>query len=132
LYIKWKPANTVKGFKSLAWTTEYFRRHFIGDDVVRSQDDGGMYTQLVYQFAQRWYWGLRGDFLGLPVSDFVKSTQRYSMSLTFAPTEFSRLRLYGEDEVVNPADFPTTTPASSLAVLLQLEVAMGAHGAHPF
>src|SRR5207244_3867744 len=117
---------------SLAWQTEYFQRHFDGDDLTISQNDGGIYSQLVYQFAQRWYLGGRYDYLGLPVSQFVKVTQRYSTSVTFGASEFSRWRLYGENEVVKASDLPNTSPVSSIAVMLQYEISMGAHGAHSF
>ena len=46
-------------------------------------------------------------------------------SLTFTPSEFSRLRLYVQ-ELGGPGVAATTVG------FLQVEYAMGAHGAHPF
>ncbi len=132
LYFKYKPANTAQSYTSVAWQTEYFQRHFDGDDTIAGQNDGGLYTQVVCQFARRWYVGARIDFLGIPKSQFVLPSQRYSSSLTFAATEFSRFRIYGEDEVVTANDYPQISPLSSMAVLLQFEVSYGVHGAHPF
>lgn len=132
LYVKFKPPNVADGFYSFAWQTEYFQRHLIGDNTISDTWDGGMYTQFVFQVAQRWFFGVRGDFLGLPASQFVRPEQRYSASITWAGSEFSKIRLYAEQDTVATADFPADSPASSTAVMLQMEVAMGAHGAHPF
>jgi hypothetical protein len=46
-------------------------------------------------------------------------------SITFTPSEFSRLRLYAQ-ELGGPGVAATTVG------FLQVEYAMGAHGAHPF
>ena len=46
-------------------------------------------------------------------------------SLTFAPSEFSRVRLYAQ-ELMGPQVTSTTVG------FLQVEYSMGAHGAHPF
>ena len=49
----------------------------------------------------------------------------YAASLTFAPSEFTRIRLYGQ-ELTGPGATATTVG------FLQVEYSMGAHGAHPF
>ena len=49
----------------------------------------------------------------------------YAASLTFAPSEFSRVRLYAQE--LTGAGVKSVTVA-----FLQVEYAMGAHGAHPF
>jgi hypothetical protein len=132
LYIKYKPANAAGGFHSLSFQAEYYQRHFDGTELFNAQNDGGIYAQLVYQLAQRWFLGLRSDFLGMPASQFVKPEQRYSSSLTFAATEFSRVRLYAEEENATANDFASIYPTTSFATFLQLEISMGAHGAHAF
>jgi hypothetical protein len=133
LYVKYKPANESSGYFSVAWQSEYFQRWLKGNDFYQQEYDGGVYTQLVFQLARRWFWGVRFDALGLPSSDFVRQQQRYSTSLTFVPSEFSKIRLYGMNDVLNQNDFyNTATPLSGTAVMLQFEASMGAHGAHPF
>jgi hypothetical protein len=132
IYLKWKPSNVSGGYQSLAFQGEYFRRFFLGDEVTASTSDGGYYGQLVYQFARNWWAGYRYDQIGAPTSPFVKNINRHGASLTFGPSEFSRLRLYADNETVKADDFPSTSPASSNSVLLQYEISMGAHGAHPF
>ena len=49
----------------------------------------------------------------------------FAGSLTFAPSEFSRFRLYAQ-ELTGPG------VTSSTVGFLQAEYSMGAHGAHPF
>jgi len=128
LYLKYKPPNVADGYFSLAWTTELFFRQV--PDL--GQTDGGLYSQLVLQLARRWFLGLREDLLGIPNTENQQRVQRTSLSLTYVLSEFARLRLYGERE-------SRPTPGSTLfggpddyAVLMQLEIAIGAHGAHPF
>jgi len=48
------------------------------------------------QAHRRWYFGLRGELMGIPSGDNVKREYAGAGSITFAPSEFSRIRLYGE------------------------------------
>ena len=133
LYLKYKPPNVVSGYFSLAWTTEYFLRQVqpLTSEESVSQD-GGLYTQLVFQIARQWYLGVRQDFLGIPHSTLQSRVQRTSLSVTFATSEFARIRLYGERETTPAAGQSIFSGPECYAVYLQLEVAIGAHGAHPF
>jgi hypothetical protein len=115
-------------YLSLQWTTEFF---------VRVLADGGPttgagYSDVVLQFARRFYLGGRFDLVGAPgttvaMSDDSRLPRRYgyAASLTFARSEFSRIRLYGQ-ELTGPG-VPSTTVG-----FLQAEYSIGAHGAHPF
>ena len=154
LYVKWKPPNVSGSYQSLAWQTEVIFRHLgegnaifpgAGPATVPGEWDGGLYSQVVYQFARRWFLGLRGDVLGLPVSSAIPRTLRGALSLTFQASEFSRLRVYAEVEhlgdarsVANaaytlaPDSLVASDPRTSGAAYLQLEVSIGAHGAHPY
>jgi hypothetical protein len=85
---------------------------------------------------------VRGDLIGLPASSVTARTLRGSTSITFQASEFARVRLYGEyekanlsfgNESVTPgALLPAVRPGDGLAAFLQLEISIGAHGAHPF
>jgi hypothetical protein len=93
--------------------------------------DVGLYAQLFWRFAQRWATAGRYDFVtgadNDPLDpDWVRDRHRASAALTFYPTEFSRLRLQGS------VDVPRYLPDPIYAAVLALEVAVGAHGAHPF
>ena len=126
LYLKWKPPNVSKTWASVAWQTEYFIRDIpdlkLGLKAHR-QTEGGLYSQLVIQAHRRWFLGLRG----VPQADNVKRELAAAASLTWALSEFARVRLYGE------ARFPLTPNVrNNGAAFLQIEAAIGAHGAHPF
>ena len=101
-----------------------------------SAQDGGLYTQVVLQTARNWFVGIREDILGIPDSVLQARSTRTSASVTFAPSEFARLRLYAERETADTSSAAVRAlglaPANNLGAFLQLEIAMGAHGAHPF
>ncbi len=83
----------------------------------------GVYGSADYQFARRWYVGVRLDRSGRIQSDLIDTGG--SAYLTFWPSEFSQIRgqyrrtTYGEGVVANE-------------VLFQFNFAIGAHGAHVF
>lgn len=144
-YLKWKPLNVAQGYSSIALQAEAIVRHLGADGVLGSARDAGAYAQTVIQFARRWFLGLRGDVL-FPLSDATVAdpalayartghTVRGSTSLTFQPSEFSRVRAYAELEKANftGAETAATVPPSwSPGAFLQLEISIGAHGAHPY
>jgi len=84
----------------------------------------GAYGFLEYQFARRWFAGLRYDHADR--ADTPSLTDKGgSALLTFWPSEFSQVRAqfrhtrFGEGQTANE-------------LLFQLLFAIGAHGAHPF
>lgn len=136
LYVKYKPPNQAVTYFSIAWTTEYIVRKVRSTASENGLTDGGIYTQLVMQFARRWFAGLRQDLLGFPSSDLQPRTSRTTLNLTFYPSEFSKLRASAGYEVLD-SDAPRIQELSlrhvnSFAAYLQFEVAIGAHGAHKF
>jgi len=137
LYLKWKPANVAQGYSSLALQAEGIVRHFAAGDTLADEWDGGAYAQIVAQFARRWFVGLRGDLIGLPSSSVTARTARGALSVTFQGSEFMRVRAYAEIEKGNlsfgdATVVPVVTPDWAPAAFLQLEISIGAHGAHPF
>src|SRR5438105_2369061 len=142
LYLKWKPANVAQGYSSVALQAEAILRHFGEGDGLIDAWDGGAYAQVVAQFARRWFLGLRGDFIGLPANSITARTARGAVSLTFQGSEFMRVRAYAElekggisfgDEAI-PAGvlLAPVQPSWAPAAFLQLEISIGAHGAHAF
>jgi hypothetical protein len=134
-YLKWKPANVAGGYTSVAFQAEAMFRHFDAGDGAPSEWDGGLYAQVVAQVARRWFLGLRYDLIGIPTSTMLGRTQRESVSLTFQASEFARLRAYAEVEEVDNSSgtlLPRVAQATAPGAFLQLEVSIGAHGAHPF
>jgi len=138
LYLKWKPPNVAAGYDSVAWQTEAIWRHLDDAADVPGGWDGGLYSQVVLQVARRWFLGLRGDVLGIPTSSSLGRTLRAAASITFQASEFARVRAYMEAEhagsgpSVPEVTFPPVQPGDSVAAFLQLEISIGAHGAHPF
>ena len=139
-WVDGKPANVSGGYHSLAWQTEAIFRHFASGDGLPDEWDGGMYSQIVYQFSRRWLLGVRGDLIGIPTSTVAGRTVRGSTSLTFQASEFARVRGYLEAENTGTGSnvssqgqlIPSPTVGTAVAAFLQLEISIGAHGAHPF
>ena len=112
-------------------------RHFTAGDTLADEWDGGAYAQIVAQFARRWFVGLRGDLIGLPSSSVTARTARGALSVTFQGSEFMRVRAYAEVEKGNlsfgdATVVPVVSPDWAPAAFLQLEISIGAHGAHAF
>jgi hypothetical protein len=121
LYYKWKPANVAQSYASFQWTTEFYARTLADGGPT----EGAGYSEAVVQIARRFYLGGRFDLTGLPSGPSIPRRYGGAGSLTFAPSEFSRLRLYAQ-ELGGPGVAATTVG------FLQVEYSMGAHGAHPF
>jgi hypothetical protein len=110
------------------------------DGAYRNKQDG-IYLQGVYGIAPRWQIGARYDGVGFTnrVGDHSPGTShRYTGMLSFASTEFSRLRLqyaYGDiltAEVENIVEIEGTEREDFHQVFLQFIVGLGAHSAHAF
>ncbi len=121
LYYKWKPANVAQSYASFQWTTEFYARTLADGGPT----EGAGYSEAVVQIDRRFFLGGRFDLTGLPSGPDVPRRYGGAASLTFTPSEFSRLRLYIQ-ELGGPGVAATTVG------FLQVEYAMGAHGAHPF
>jgi hypothetical protein len=121
LYFKWRRPDVVGERFELGWTTEYFART-ISDG---GPSEGALYTEPVLRLAGRWYVGGRFDITGIPSGPNVPRRYGSAGSLTFAPSESSRIRLYGQ-RLWGP------DVASALVGFVQFEFTMGAHGAHAF
>lgn len=128
LYLRYRPitrqSTTIVSLQAEAIT----RRR---ETPVGVLADSGLYAQLVWRFAQRWAAGARYDFVSGAPDDYLdpdwdRARHRGTANVTFFPTEFSRIRLQGS------ADVPLWQRAPIYAAFLALEVAVGAHGAHPF
>ncbi len=96
------PVNTLAGF----------RRAF------------GFYASADYQFARRWFVGARVDDSDRPFNSRLND-KGGSLILTYWPSEFAQVR----------AQYRLTRYAENFdahEAFIQLQFALGAHGAHPF
>jgi hypothetical protein len=118
---RWKPLRTAT-YRSASVRGEYIRS--VKDLVVDEATADGLFLSGEFQFARRWFVGARYDRADR-ADDASLSDSGEAATLTFWPSEFSQLRCelrrreYAEGEVAKE-------------VLLQVQFAIGAHGAHPF
>jgi hypothetical protein len=108
-------------------------RRFIGRTELmwshREQEDGevpafGMYVSGDYQFAQRWFGGVRYDHSDRSYDSSLVD-EGSSFVLTYWPSEFSQIR--GQYRRTRYAEGVTANEA-----LFQFLFSIGAHGAHVF
>jgi hypothetical protein len=118
---RWRPLTRAI-YRQFVARTEYIRSH--RDQFDGLQKAAGFYVSGDYQFARRWWMGGRLDQSGR-AEDASLLDRSQSFLLTFKPSEFSQLR--GQYRRTAYADGPTAHQ-----FLMQLQFAIGAHGAHPF
>ena len=86
----------------------------------------GFYSSLDYQFARRWFAGVRVDAADRAAGPGIFTDRGASATLTFWPSEFSQVR--GQLRRTRYGDVGRAVNE----FLLQLQFAIGAHGAHTF
>jgi hypothetical protein len=146
----------ISSYRSITWQSEYLGRVSSGDLALasdglihhESKKQGGFYTQLIWRFDDpgRWRVGERFDLLAqnsVTIDDVAQNSltidgvgqplpnllQRYTTMLEFSPTEFSRFRLqYAFDR----SRYLNGVQKDVHEVLLQMNIAVGPHGAHSF
>jgi hypothetical protein len=132
LTFKWRPVVGGK-YRALSWSTESINRH-IGRHGSANQGSGYQ-SSLQYQFTERWWAQVRGEYLKVSDDDMVAPLdiaphqRKYSALIGYFPSEFSGARLQysyladgGEDEEHRPEH----------KIYLQLNFTIGAHPAHSY
>ena len=122
--VRWRPLQrsiykSFVGRSELLWTQS--------DQPAGRQRSVGYYVAGDYQFARRWFAGVRYDRSDRSdrADDAALRDSGQSFLLTFWPSEFSQVRgqyrriRYAENENANE-------------LLFQFQFSIGAHGAHPF
>ena len=147
LVYKWAPKGNPN-HQNFKFQFEYFDRQEDGNVVMLGSgpplettsydgDQKGWYAQAVYKFKPQWQVGLRYDWLDSDnrgsdadvlteagLDNEGHSPKRYSATLEWLPSEFSRLRLqYNQDESYEETDHQ---------LFLQYTMSLGSHGAHQF
>jgi hypothetical protein len=140
VYWKWKSATAQQGFPFVSLQAEAMTRAYGVDQRPASADpfvtlaagdivDRGGYAQLLWGIKPRFVAGIRtdiadGDEVQFP-SEFHGDRLRVSPSLTWYPSEFSKLRFqYNYDDRKNVAQ--------NQSLWVQFEFMLGAHAAHKF
>ena len=121
LVYRWKPLQG-RPYRSFVLRSELFRSR--RQQPGGTQTSRGFYVSGDYQLARRWYAGARYEFSDR-ANDQRARDRGEALTLTFWPSEFSQVR--GELRRRRYAGGVTGNEA-----LLQLQFAIGAHGAHPF
>ncbi len=140
----------VDPIRSLTLQTEYLYRITQGNKYTRDSTgiqlydlkkyQSGIYAQIIYKFAQRWRFGIRYEFLNnnsIKLDGIEKEQPsflpRYSTMIDFNPTEFSRIRLqYSYDRSRYSFEEDIFAVKDIHQIMLQINLSIGAHGAHPF
>jgi len=118
--LRWRPLqrsiyHSFIGRSEVVWS----RR----EQPTGEQNSTGFYVSGDYQFARRWFTGVRYDRSDRADSPTLDSGQ--SLSLTYWPSEFSQIR--GQYRRTRYAEIDTANE-----FLFQFQFSIGAHGAHPF
>jgi hypothetical protein len=121
LVYRWKPLQG-RPYRSFILRSEYFWSQ-------RQQPDGkqkaqGFYVGGDWQLARRWFTGGRYEFSDRATNAALRD-KGYAATLTFMPSEFSVLRGEFRQRVYAPG-------IKANEGFLQIQFAIGAHGAHPF
>lgn len=135
LYLKYRPITRASDTIVALQAEWFYRRRQIPHDLL---SDHGGYAYLFWRFRKRWGTALRYE-LGTPATNqegeaagdyldptWTESRHRVSASLTYWPTEFSRIRAQGS------IDLPGWRPEPIHALMLAFEFNIGVHGAHAF
>ncbi|WP_208726669.1 zinc-regulated TonB-dependent outer membrane receptor [Corallococcus terminator] len=135
VYLKFRPITEASAQQLVLQAEVIYRRRQVPEELL---SDWGGYAQTVWRFSNRWATGVRYEFgtaaktqEGRVANDpldpeWIADRQRISASVTFWPTEFSRLRLQAATDRVGWRATP------DYSAFLALEVVTGAHGAHAF
>lgn len=140
--------HLLDSYRYLQLQSEYIYRKFNGNQYTPAdannsfsvenltKKQSGIYVEGIYKFEERWRSGLRYDLLNKNdiYVNGVNQNQpnnlyRYSAMIDFLPSEFSRIRLqYNYDKSL----FLNNTRKTNQEIILQFNLAIGAHGAHGF
>jgi hypothetical protein len=118
---RWKPLRTAT-YRSASVRGEYIRSWL--ENTVDTVTANGWFLSAEYQLAKRWFVGGRYE-ISDEADDSRLQDVGQAITMTFWPSEFSqfrgelRRRHYSDGEIANE-------------FLLQIQFAIGAHGAHPF
>jgi hypothetical protein len=122
-------------YSSLVWQSEYLQRN---KDIGTTTDkQAGLYSELIYQYNNNYSGGLRYDAITKNDTDLTtnyagintNNLDKYTAMLEYKPFPMSRLRLtysYDRTKVI------AGERKDINQVMLSLNIAAGAHGAHNY
>lgn len=122
LTYKWKPLRQGL-YRSFVWQSEFF---LVSKDFGASENAKatGFYSYLQWQLGRRWFVLGRYD-RAEQVGNADKLEQKYISALTFFPSAFQTIRLQSTTSSYSNGE-------TSTLLSLQINFAIGAHGAHNY
>ena len=123
-------------YSSLMWQSEYLQRN--KDIGTKTNKQAGLYSELIYQYNNNYSGGVRYDVItknDVDLSDYANqrintdNLDKYTAMLEYKPFPMSRLRLsysYDRTKVI------AGERKDINSVMLSLNIAAGAHGAHDY
>ncbi|HIQ25567.1 MAG TPA: hypothetical protein EYH43_06255 [Persephonella sp.] len=131
----------IDSYKYIAFQGEYFYRNLYGfvykninlsNLEKKEKKQSGFYIQTIYRFSQRWRLGFRYDLLNkneVNGKKLIENLDRYSFMVDFTPSEWTRIRFqYNYDR----SKFMENERKKINEFILEINLAIGAHGAHKF
>ena len=115
---KWKTLESAKQ-QSLSWTTEWMQ---VLGDASSENKTGGVGSYIQWQFLKNWWLEGRAEYLSLNEWKDIE-TQKYSVLISFAATEYSAVRLQYDTKKSHQGEWEHS-------VAIQSNMSLGAHPAH--
>ncbi len=130
-------------YRYISLQSEYIGSNSKGDEYLISTGDkmpfdgniSGLYSELIWRYNLRWRTGFRYDFIGkrperiYEKENLNRTGVKYSAMIEFNPSEFSRIRL---QFIHDQAKFLFGEQKTFNEIFLNINVSVGAHGAHKF
>ncbi len=143
--------HAIDSYSSIKWQTEWLSREMDGtqynldpNDITNIQttpsinkEQSGLYSQLIYTHDKNWRMGVRYDTIyqnditkdGVDMNE-VDDFNKYSAMIEYHTSEFARFRLqYNRNEAMYDED---GLRQNLDTIMLQANIAIGAHAAHSF
>jgi len=117
--------DQLGGYSALIWQSEYLQRN--KDIGTTTNKQAGLYSELVYQYNNNYSTGVRYDAITKNI--VAGNLDKYTAMLEYKPFPMSRLRLtysYDRTKVI------AGERKDINSVMLSLNIAAGAHGAHDY
>jgi len=124
----------IGSYSALIWQSEYLQRDKTLSDT-QTDKQAGLYSELVYQYNNNYSFGVRYDLISKNDADLSAYTtdtdnlDRYTAKMDYKLFPMSRLRLsaiYDRSKVI------AGERKNIKQVMLSLNIAAGAHGAHDY
>ncbi len=129
--------DQLGSYSALTWQSEYLQRNKDTNATVNpTQKQGGLYSELVYQYNNNYSAGVRYEKITKNDTDLsiysgidTSNLDKYTAMVQYKPFPFSRLRLeYSHDRTKVIAGQRKDVDTA----MLTLNIAAGAHGAHAY